>query len=221
MEKEKADLSKKLDGKVSLKRKADEIDSLKKLKSQEINHSSIAAPAPMTGLQDERVPDNMVVRDINGSTVPINISGSGYACHINSYPAASAMLHGSSSATLPENVTATMSGRGSGASMHGTGGVPPMASFFRAHVEMLFDRAGQVMHNNGPPYAGHRDMSFNDKVSGQSFVAYPTSMGINGIFGPSMTIESFPGMPNSPSIDAANQSSASDLYQFADAVFGR
>lgn len=230
LEKEMADLDKKMEGKVMLKRKADEIDSLKKMKTREIKHSPIAAPSSVIGLQEQRVADNMASRSFYDSTMPINFLDSGFPGHISTYPAASVMLHGSGGGSLPENITGTMSGSGSGTRVHGTGtgpgmagtgGVPSMASFSGAHGEMLFDRTGQMMKNNGPPYAGRRDMGFNDRVIGQSFIAHPASMGVDSIFGPSTSMESFPGMPNAPSINAANGSSASDLYQFADAVFGR
>ncbi|RVW81932.1 hypothetical protein CK203_033223 [Vitis vinifera] len=129
--------------------KADEIDSLKKMKNSRDKNSPIAAPSSVIGLQEQRVADNMASRSF------YDRSGSGTRVH----------------------------GTGTGPGMAGTGGVPSMASFSGAHGEMLFDRTGQMMKNNGPPYAGRRDMGFNDRVIGQSFIAHPASMGVDSIFG--------------------------------------
>ena len=204
LEKETADLDKKMEGKVMLKRKADEIESLKKMKTREIKHPRSAAPSPVIGLQEQRFADNLSGRSFYDSLTPINFSKGGFpGHHINTYPAASSMLHGSVGRSLPENMIGRMPGSGSGSSVHGP------------------DRAGT---GGVPSYAGRRDMGYdNDRVVGQGFVAHPASMGINNsIFGPSTTMETFPGMmSNSPSINVANRSSSSDLYQFADAVFRR
>lgn len=224
LEKETTDLDKKMEGKVMLKRKADEIDSLKKLKAQEIKHPS-AAPSQVIGLQEQRFADNMGSKSFYDSSVPINLNG-GFHGHINTSPAPSVILHGSVGRSFPENMMGTMAGRGSGTSAGpdraSAIGVLSMASIFGAHGDKLVDGAGQMMNDNGPSYARRRDMGFNDRVIGQSFVAHPASTGGNSIFGPSTSMGTFPGMmPNSPSINVANRSSSSDLYQFADSVFGR
>ncbi|KAK9278869.1 hypothetical protein L1049_028448 [Liquidambar formosana] len=232
LEKDISELEKKMDEKVMQKRKAVEIETSKKLKTQEVKRSRFTAnvspliPTSIIGLQEQWAAGRV---DGNSSYTPINLMDGGLSGRVNSYHTTSSIPHGFGAGSLPDNILGTMSGSGcgvlsagvgAGGMSAGTSGVLSTGSFSGVHSEVMVDKVGQVMNNNGPLYGWHGvgDAAFNDRLIGQSFAGQPASIGVDGSFRPSPSLEGFVGLPNPPSTDVANRSSASDLYQFADAV---
>ncbi|XP_002511054.2 protein FRIGIDA [Ricinus communis] len=199
LEKEIADLNRKIDDKVAPKRKADENEFSINLKSQEVKRlrftGSPLISSPSFGLHEQRVPSHL---DGNGSynaSTRINMVDGGFSCLISNPPVAGSMLYGSGSYSAAY-------------------GVPSTSSFAGVYRETLADRTGNITGSNVSAFGWHGvgDASIIDGTRGQSLVHQSGS----GLFGPS--IEGFAGLPNSSPPGAANQSSASDLYRFADAV---
>ncbi|KAF2321355.1 hypothetical protein GH714_040427 [Hevea brasiliensis] len=200
LEKEIADLSKRIEDKVALKRKADGNEHW-------VARTRAAGHVDGSGLYN--------------ASLRMNLLDGGFSGHVNNPSVAGSVLYGSGVVSLPEHVRGTVAGGGT--VMHGAGvglsaaySIPSTSSFAGVHREMLVDRTGQIMASNGAAYGwpGVGDAAFIDGSRGQSFIHQPAF----GLFGPSSSIEGFVGVSNSPPIGAANRSSTSDLYRFADAV---
>ncbi|KAJ9163986.1 hypothetical protein P3X46_023605 [Hevea brasiliensis] len=223
LEKEIADLSKRIEDKVALKRKADGNEFSKK--SQETKRPRFAGSplisSPGIGLLEQRAAGHVDGSGLYNASLRMNLLDGGFSGHVNNPSVAGSVLYGSGVVSLPEHVRGTVAGGGT--VMHGAGvglsaaySIPSTSSFAGVHREMLVDRTGQILASNGAAYGwpGVGDAAFIDGSRGQSFIHQPAS----GLFGPSSSIEGFVGVSNSPPIGAANRSSTSDLYRFADAV---
>lgn len=225
LEKEIADLNKKMEDKVTPKRKADGNEFSNHLKSQETKRSRFAGSplisSPGIGLHEQRAATHVDGSGLYNASLRMNLLDGGYSGHVNNPSVAGSLLYGSGVGSLSEHVLGTLAGGGT--IMHGTGvglstaySIPSNSSFAGVHREMLVDRSGQIMGSSGPAYGWHGvgDAALIDRSRVQSFVHQPAS----GLFGPSPSIEGFVGLTNSPPTGAAKRSSTSDLYRFADAV---
>lgn len=220
LEKEIADLNKKIGNKVTPKRKADENEFANNLKSQETKRprftGSPLISSPSIGLHEQRAAALLDGNGLYNASVRMNLLDGGFSGHISNPPVAGSMPYGSGVGSLPEHVLGTVGGgasiiQGAGVGLSASYSIPSTSSFAGVHREILVDRTGQIMGSNIPPYGWH---GVGDGSRGQSFVHQPAS----GLFGPSRSIEGFVGLPNSPPTGGASRSSASDLYRFADAV---
>ncbi|KAJ9140064.1 hypothetical protein P3X46_030751 [Hevea brasiliensis] len=224
LEKEIADLNKKIEDRVTQKRKADENEFSNNLKSHEKKRlrftGSSLISSPRIGLHEQRATGHVEGSGLYSTSLRMSLLDGGFSGHINNSSVAGSMLYGSGVGSLPEHVLGTVAGVGS--VMHGTGvglapaySIPSTSSFAGVHRDMLVDRTGQKMSRNvAYGWHGVGDPAFIDFSREQSFVHQPAS----GLFGPSPSIEGFVGVSNSPPTNAANRNSTSDLYRFADAV---
>ncbi|KAF2311610.1 hypothetical protein GH714_025243 [Hevea brasiliensis] len=181
LEKEIADLNKKIEDRVTQKRKADENEFSNNLKSHEKKRlrftGSPLISSPRIGLHEQRATGHVEGSGLYGWSWECNAWYWSGSCACNS--------------------------------------IPSTSSFAGVHRDMLVDRTGQKMSRNvAYGWHGVGDPAFIDFSREQSFVHQPAS----GLFGPSPSIEGFVGVSNSPPTNAANRSSTSDLYRFADAV---
>lgn len=236
LEKDIADIEKKMEEKAMSKRKVDELESSILLKSQEIKRSRFAAnvsPMKLThGLHEQRAAAQVDGRISFDRLTAMSLFDGSLVGHDISHCAASSVSHGSSAASLPDHILGTMTTGGGGmlAARVGSGmstghsGFLSTNSFPGVHRDILADQIGPMSKNNGTSYGwpGLGDGAFSDRFIRQrshGFAGHPASVGNSSLFGPSPSLEGFAGLPKSPSIGVvANRSSTSDLYQFADAV---
>ncbi|WCJ36386.1 Protein FRIGIDA [Euphorbia peplus] len=203
LEKEIADLSKKIDERAAAKRKANENELLNNLKNQEAKRLRFAGSphvtSPSLGLHDHRAPYHVDGNGLYGASIRLNLPDGGFSGHINN-PLATSMIHGSS----PFSAAAY-------------GSVPSTSSSYPGgRSELLVDGTGQKLGSRGLPYGWHGvgDASVIDGSVRQSILYHPAS----GLNRPSTgVVEGFARLPNSPPT-AANRTSNSDLYRFADTV---
>ncbi|XP_022738870.1 protein FRIGIDA-like [Durio zibethinus] len=210
LEEEITDLTKRIEDKKMIpKRKLDEMGSSSWAKSQEMKRSQFAAkgsPLPksshVNGLHEQWTATlTEGVRPYDG-LVP-NSYDTAISGHVTNYPAASAVPHGSTISSLPENGVAQMVGiNGVGSTGMVTSiGVFSASSYSGVRGEIEVDKAGQMMSSSGLPY-GWR----------QGSVGQSAPMTFGGLFGSSLSIEGFVGLP-----DTTERTSA-DLYRFADSI---
>ncbi|XP_050223313.1 protein FRIGIDA [Mercurialis annua] len=245
LEKDIADLNKRIDDKVKVaqKRRAEENEFLNKLKSQEAKRprfsGSTLISSPSFGLHE---------RSVHGSTM---ISSPSFGLHERSVhvdgnglynPSTQTnILDGGISGRINPSAVSMMYGSGSYSAAYG---VPSTSSYPGVYRETLGDRSGNIMGSNTSAYGYNGHSSIINGTREQSFVHQPASglfvsslsregyigdssmvngtreqsfvhQSASGLFAPSLSRE-FTGLP-SPT-PAGNRSSASDLYSFADAV---
>ncbi|CAK9163213.1 unnamed protein product [Ilex paraguariensis] len=212
LEKEIADLDKKTEVKVMPKRKVDEMESSKWLKTQEIKRSRVADHVP----QQHRAAGHVESRSPYDRLTPMNLLDGGLPVNI-SYSDSPYVLHGSGAVLLPEYTAGSITGRGSGVFAPGfeagisagTGGDLPTGSYAGAR---------QMMNPNGQPYGWRGDATFDERLVAHNFAGQAPAVGLTSLYRQSSSFEGFVGLPNASSVGVSNRSSASDLYQFADSV---
>ncbi|CAL5375458.1 unnamed protein product [Camellia sinensis] len=213
LEKEIAALDKKIKEQVTQKRKADEAESSKNLKSQELKRTRFAGHMPE---QHKAV----AYVDLNSSSdrlMPTNLLDSGIPQY-GSFSAYSSVLHGQGVGPSPGIGAGVIASRVGAAMSAGSSDLLPTGSYAGINGSILVDRARQVVNHNGQPYGWHGDESFRERLIGQSY-AESSALGVNGLYRPAPSMmEGFAGLPNPSSIGVSNRSSNSDLYQFADSI---
>ncbi|KAF5732261.1 protein FRIGIDA [Tripterygium wilfordii] len=222
LEKETADLNKKVEERVNAKRKADMNDSLSK-KSRETKCSLglTARGSPMIspllgGVHELRAASHLDSQSSYDALLPRSSFDCELSGRVNSYPSsASSIAYGYGAVPLPESVH--------GGGLHADGVRSGISSRYCLLSSGLYsdnnshgvvDRSGQMMNNNGTSYGWHGvgETAFGDshRSVGQSVAAHPA------VF--SRASEGFAGILYSPTPGTANQSLSSDLYSFADVV---
>ncbi|KAL3529020.1 hypothetical protein ACH5RR_008342 [Cinchona calisaya] len=200
LEKDIADSDKKIREKTVQKRKADETES-SKLKNLEVKRSRY------TGQIDG---ERNVLDGVRG--------------HINRY-ASPSLLHGAGVSLLPENVAGSLAGiRGGVLGAGVSGGIPAVAtgvlrtgSYAGVHSGALADT--QIVHYDGQPYGLRDDTVLGERLAAHTYAGQPSAYGLASLYRrPSPLLDSFPGLPSSLTEGVGHRSSASNLYQFADAV---
>ncbi|CAI0547977.1 unnamed protein product [Linum tenue] len=213
LEKENADLNKKIMDKAMIKRRADlnDITTNQAMKRPRgIGQGASTGSASIGGLHEHKAAAAAPYMSPYNNNTSLRVNHPLGAYGGDTYPCAtSAPLY--SSAGVPEN--AVMHG---GAVNHHQGVYNlPATSASAGNVanglrwETVVDRAGHMVANNSSlAYAAQ---------GGQSYVS---RHGTYGLFGPSPSIEGFPGLPNSPppGVGAATATNPADLYRFADSV---
>ncbi|PSR96810.1 Protein FRIGIDA like [Actinidia chinensis var. chinensis] len=215
LEKDIADIDKKIGEQIKPKRKADELESSKRPKSQEVKRTRFSGPVPEQQKAAAYV-DHMASFD---GLTPMTSLGGGVPQY-STYSPYSSVLHGAS--VGPSLGTGThLHGARAGAVMSaGAGNVLPTGHYSGVHGGVLVDRVGHVINTTGQPYGWHGEASYRDRLVGQSY-AEPAALGTNGLNRATLSMEGFAGFPNPSSIGVSNRSSNSDLYQFADAIVER
>ncbi|KAF5743630.1 protein FRIGIDA [Tripterygium wilfordii] len=219
LEKETADLNKKVEDCVNAKRKADVNESSSKKsreakRSQQLpaRHSPMISPL-VGGWHEQRAASHLDSQSPYDALIARS-SFNGLPGHVNSYPSAASVAYRSGAVPLPESI------HGGGGGLHAAGvssgyGLISSGSYLGTQSHGIVDKDGQVMNNNYTSYGWHgvgeTALSDSHRSVGQSIAAHPA-----GIGGFSRASEGFAGILNSPTPGAANQSSSSDLYSFAD-----
>lgn len=202
------------------KKKANEVESSKRLKTQDVKkHSRFAGHVSQlqkaTGEADGNSSyDRLTQVNLNGGILPGR----------NGYNASPSIPRGSSAGAglLHEYATVTRPGSGGGLVAAGIGGsISAGAGAFLApdpyavsHRSMLVDTDPY----NGQLYGWRGDAAANERLISHTYAGQPSSVGYNGLYRPSQSLEGFAGLPDRPSAAVSSRGSASDLYQFADSV---
>lgn len=189
LEKEISDIGRDIRVRTAKRRKADDIESAKKLKIEETQYSYY----PSNGL-------HLAAPPVDG------IPG-----HSSNSLASQSFLHGSSVAgLLPENISGSVTGISVGATGH-----LPTDSYPGVHGGGggggYVDAIRQVNYTS-QPYSLHGDAAYREPLV--SYAGQPSSLGLTSLYRPSPSVE---GLPSS-SIGVSLRSSASDLYHFVDNV---
>ncbi|KAF8378090.1 hypothetical protein HHK36_029426 [Tetracentron sinense] len=234
LEKEIADLDKKIEEKTMSKRKAVEVESSKRFKIQEVKRPRPAGKvSPMIfpaviGSQESQ--EQKAVGFADGKSLyddlaPKNFLDGGYPSLLHGYSAvssrtAAAVPDGRGAGHLAVNIFGTVAGInggfGAGITAAGVLSTGPYAGIGGGMP--AGDGVGQ-MASSGGPYVWHGDGAFYDNSVGQSFAGQPASMG-RGLFRASPSVEQgHLGLSTTQSLGLVNQSSGADLYRFADSVF--
>ncbi|KAF8390800.1 hypothetical protein HHK36_025328 [Tetracentron sinense] len=229
LEKDIADLDKKIEEKPMSKRKADVIESSIKLKIEEVKRPRPTAKVSplirpeVTGSQEEKSAGLADGKSLYDGLVPKNLLHGGFPGLLNGYSAVSSITEaavpdGRGMGPLVGNVFDTVAGINGGLAAAGilAAGVLPTGPHAGIGGRLpLGDGVGQ-MTNSGGSYGWHEDGAFNDNSVGQSFPGQPASMG-RSLFRALPSVEQGPSPTQS--LGLVNQSSGSDLYRFADSVF--
>ncbi|XP_043707236.1 protein FRIGIDA-like isoform X1 [Telopea speciosissima] len=230
LEKEIADLERKIDEKANLKRKAGIIESSKKMRTQEVRH-----PWPTTNVSPQGPPAILVSQDrrtfglIGGNNSNDGFSGNklytgGFPGVLTGYSGISSMA----SAVVQdatENVLSTIAGIGSGVSTVAAAGTSRGSGGFRSTSPLSGirgallggDGVGQITAKGVGPCGWYGDGTFNNGSVENS--SNDTASRRKGMFGLQPSLEQgFVGLPTTPYLSVVKQSSGSNLYRFADAV---
>lgn len=233
LEKEAADIDKKMKEKVVSKRRIDVVEPARTFKSHEVKRPKFSpevAPhfsRPFMGFQEQKDNSRIFGRSsYDDGSQPIFSFDSGLSRHGSSYPAASLVSHGSGGGSLPE--TSLKSPMESANALHSSGvggrisaGISMMAAGASAAFprDRLADRIGLVGSSNDALIGQYviRDGTYRDQLEQRNLGRY-TSVG-TGRYGPSL--EGFKGLPKFSSSNAIDHGSNFDLYGFADTIMER
>lgn len=228
LEKEIADLDKKVGDKGIPKRKLDETGSSSK-NYQGLKRSRYPVKEYHgNGLHGQRAISHKDVMRSNDGLMQ-NSYENAMPGRVNNY---SSVTYGSNVGSWPDNSVGPVIG-GPGL-LHGAGvrgnavsgsGLPsPTPSSYSG--ASLVDKGGnktlQIMSNSNSAYGWHGvDASYIERSIGQSSVGQSTSQRVANLIAQSQSIESFAGRLDYPTPGASNQTSGTDLYRFADVVVER
>ncbi|XP_042497550.1 uncharacterized protein LOC122076300 [Macadamia integrifolia] len=231
LEKEIADLEKKIEEKANLKRKAGEIESSKKMRTQEVKR-----PWPTTNVLPQELPAILVSQDqrnlrltggnsSNDGLSNKNIFTGGFPSLHHGYSGVSSVASAAVQDTKG-NILSSIAGIGSGlatvatngsgvtGSSTGSGGVWSTGPFSGIGGG---DGVRQITANVVGPSGWYGDEAFYNGSVQNSFHD-PASSG-KGFFGLQPSLEQgFLGRPTTQSLTVVKQSSGSNLYRFADTV---
>ncbi|XP_057464648.1 protein FRIGIDA-like [Actinidia eriantha] len=162
LEKDIADLDKKIGEQVKPKRKADEPESSKRPKSQEIKRTRFSGPVPEQQKAAAYV-DHMASFD---GLTPMNLLGGGVPQY-STYSPYSSVLHGAGvGPSLGTGTHLHGAVAGAGAVMStGAGDVLATGPRSGIHGGVLVDRVGQVINTTGQPYGWHGEAVLQRKIS--------------------------------------------------------
>lgn len=235
LEKDIADLNKQImEHKIMPKRKAGQIESSNKLNSQDIkrsrftanglslmaNGSSLISSPGVLRLHDPRVANYAEGKSTYDYLTP-NLLDGGFSGYISSQPAVQSHVYNTAtSADLGTVVAGVSNVHAVGTEVGVSPGIHTLPTGSFAGGEMSAPKVGQTMYANGYSYGWQteRDVPYNQRLIGQSLTGQPASTGVDGLYRPSPSIDSFAGLPNAPSMGVGNQNPSSDLYSFADSV---
>ncbi|KAJ4972781.1 hypothetical protein NE237_005955 [Protea cynaroides] len=235
LEKEIADLAKKMEEKANLKRKAGEIESSKKMRTQEVKH-----PWPAANVSSQGPPAILVSHDrrtfglAGGNS--LNDGFSGIKLFTGGFPGVLTEWSGVSSMTsaavqdATENVFSTIADIGGGlatvaaagarvaGTSRGSGGFQSTGPISGICGALLGGNGvGQITANGVGPCGWYGDGNFSNTYVENSFND-PASRR-KGLFGSQSSLEQgFLGLTSTPSLSVLKQSSGSNLYRFADTV---
>ncbi|KAF7840201.1 Protein FRIGIDA [Senna tora] len=226
LEKDIDDANRKIQDKVSSKRKVDKNDSPNKLKIPESKRSRFLPKDPalvspsLTFLREQRIgSSNIDGNSLYDSSLAVHLLSSRPSSHLNNYPPASSVQLGSAAGSLAESVYGGTVASGSSKLIAGSGmsaGIGGTAvSFSGYHGDTAIDNVGSLITSNGQLYRRHGIAEA--ALSHERLVGQPAR--VNSLYGVSPSMEGFAGLPDHPSIGAAGRIGGSDLYGFADAVY--
>ncbi|XP_030462098.1 protein FRIGIDA [Syzygium oleosum] len=233
LEKDVADIDKKMKEKVVSKRRIDVVEPSRTFKSHEAKRPKFSpevAPRfshPFLGFQEQKDNSRIFGRSLyDDGSRPIFLFDGGLSRHGSSYPAASLVSHGSGGGSLPE--TSLKSPMQSANALHSAGvggrvsaGISMMAAGESSAFpgDRLADRIGLVGSSNNASIGQYviRDAAYRDQLEQRNLGRY-TSLG-TGHYGPSL--EGFKGLPKFSSSNATDHGSNFDLYGFADTIMER
>lgn len=229
LEKEIAELNKKVEDKGIPKRKLDEMGSSSKMRNQDMKRSRfLVKESHGNGLHGQRAVSHADGKRSNDGLVPNSLDNA-ISDRVNGYSSASSVMYVSNAGYWTENSVGPIIG-GPGL-LHGAGvrgGVMAGAnvlstnSYSGALGEIGGSKIGQIVSNSAPTYGWHGvDATYIDRSIGQSTVGQSSSMGVAGLLGRSESIDGFAGRLDYPSSASTNQTSGTDLYHFADVVAER
>lgn len=223
LEKEIADLNKKVDEKAEAKRKMEEIESpeAKRLKFT-VKESPLMISPRINGLHDHRAVSHIDGMKPYDNLMP-NAVTAGFSGHVHSYYASS-LSHGPGVGSLHENILGpkvvgkdSVLAAGVGHNMAAGVDYLKIGSYSRIHGETRVDELQQTISPSNLPHGRH---GIRDPTYRQSYAGKQTSVGLASLYGSSSSsVEGFGSLPNlSAGAAATKRSSASDLYGFADAI---
>ncbi|XP_057976189.1 protein FRIGIDA [Malania oleifera] len=206
LEKENADLDKRIEDAARTKRKLDEMGSSSKVKVEAKRAHLAAQGSPML------ISPN--VNSLHERRAAIFADG------MRSYDS-----------LVPKSLESGISGLSSYSGMHAAaigGSVVPgagalsMSSYAGARGDIGVDKLGHMTSKTGQSYGWHGvDVStaaYTDRPLAQNTLGQSASKVAGGLFGPLPSVEGFAGLPDFAPSGASNRASASDLYRFADDV---
>lgn len=208
LEKDISDIDKSIRERTARKRKADDIDSSKKSKTQEY-HTSHHIQIPAHHVDSQRHLLNVI---------PI---------HSSSSLASQTLLHGTSAAgLLQENYSGLVTGLGGSVRAGVTSSVPtgdagllPADPYAGSHTGVLYSAARRVIKPTSQPYVLHEDAAapaYREQLVPHSYAGQSSSLGLTNLYRLPSSLE---GLPSSSTVaGVSGRSSAGDLYQFADTV---
>lgn len=208
LEKEIAALDKSLKEKMTTMKKADEAESSKKLKTRDVKKRSRVAG------NDSR-PQKKANGEADGKSpydrlAQVNLSGG--------IPRGS----GAGAGLLHEYASAARAGSVGGLVATGIGGgIPAAAGTILAPDPYAVSQRGMLVETdlyNGHLYGWRGDAAANERLISRTYSGQPSSVGYNGHYRPSPSLEGFAGLPDRPFATGPSRGSGSDLYHFADSV---
>lgn len=233
LEKDAADIDKKMKEKVVSKRRIDVVEPSRTFKSHEAKRSKFSPQvAPrfshsLLGFQEQKDNSRILGRSsYDDGSWPIFTFDNGLSRHGSSYPAASLLSHGSGGGSMPE--TSLKSPMQSANALHSAGvggrisaGISMMAAGESAAFpgDRLADRIGLVGSSNDASIGQYviRNAAYRDQLEQRNLGRYTSP--VTGRYGPSL--EGFKGLPKFSSSNAIDHGSNFDLYGFADTIMER
>nr|DAD34007.1 TPA_asm: hypothetical protein HUJ06_004647 [Nelumbo nucifera] len=231
LEKENASFDKKIKERAISKRKADEVEPAKKLKTHDVKRprptSTLSLQAHLMTMQSQEhgtvglAHDKVLFDGLTGR----NVFSSGFPSMLGGNSGVPVMINDGSpgvSGVVTAHMMGNIAGRGNGlATGTGAGSSLPSSVPFAGvgGSGQTSDRVEQMMSSGFRPYGWYGDGTFNGNSVAQSFTGLPASRE-RSLLGPYVE-PGFLGLQKATTQPLGNQKSGSDIYQFADAVLER
>lgn len=191
LEKEISDIDRNIRERTAKRRKADDIESAKKLKIEETQYSYYPSNGPHLAAAPVDSHRNLL---------------DGIPGHSSNSLSSQSLLHGSGAGLLPENIPGSVTGISVGATA-----LFPTDSYPGVHSGGGYVDAIRQVNYTSQPYALHGDAAAYREQLVPPYAGQPSSLGLTSLYRPSPSVE---GLPSS----SIGVSLRSDLYHFADNV---